>query len=260
LNTRQALIARALRQRYKHVGKTVESLIPGDFNAQEEFVSRAREFVRRNGWSTTLVDQFHLSAQPQRSPRLGDDGSQGSSPQTPRERGRYTENNQTLWFESDFDCLVSLAKMACGEDVGSKECSPPSGLDFLQTLREAARDSNESFRLLTTRYAHPLNFSQPPEQFVREHVLERLMVKDRARLERPSAQTIDDDVLLRLNLIAIHSSLRSDLRFLDAVNYYFELLSAIAKPKSENNWLFVSFLTLYARALWIRSEEIAICA
>jgi len=58
-----------------------------------------------------------------------------------------------------------------------------------------------------------------------------------------------DDLLLKLNLIAINASVSPDLRYLDALNYYYELLPAGWYPESPQNWLRVSFLTFYARAL-----------
>ena len=220
MNTRQALIAKALRQRYTQVCRHLESLDASAFNAPEEFVSRVRELVQ---------------------------------PQPPRANSEH--NDESVWSESELDCLQSLRKLALGEDFASRECSPPNDPDFMETLRAASRDRNESFRLLTTRYAHPLNFSSPSEDSVREHVLERLMVQDRARLEGDHSISIDDDVLLRLNLIAIHSNTTSDLRFLDALNYHYELLFPNRSPNSQHTWLFVSFLALYARALSVRAED-----
>ena len=98
------------------------------------------------------------------------------------------------------------------------------------------------------RYRHPLNIAAPSEDEVREHLLERLMVSDRARIEQ-NASVDADDLLLKLNLIAINASLSRDLRYLDALNYYYELLPAAWYPESPQNWLRGSFLTFYARAL-----------
>ena len=198
----------------------VESLSASDFNEPKEFVTRVRELV-----------------------------------QLQRLRANSPDHHNSVWFESDLDCLKSLRKLALDEDINVRECLPPNDPDFMQTLRSASRDRNETFRLLTTRYAHPLNFSSHSEDSVREHVLERLMVRDRARLEGDPSISIDDDLLLRLNLIAIHSITTSDLRFLDALNYHYELLSPNRSLESKHNWLFVSFLALYVSALSIRAEE-----
>ena len=222
MNTRQALIAKALRQRYTQVCRTVESLIPDDFNGQKEFVSLTQQFVRATTRQGTFI-QWKLPI---------------------------------AWFDSDSDCLLSLRQLAVDEDPIFEEGTLPAGSDFLPTLRAASRNPNERLRLLTNRYAHPLNFSSASEGLVREHVLERLMVQDRSRLERNSSGGFDGDLLLRLNLIAMHSSIERDLRFLDALNYHYELLSPNPNLESQHKWLFVSFLALYARALSIRSEEI----
>ena len=73
------------------------------------------------------------------------------------------------------------------------------------------------------------------------------MVADRARFEQRSLQLLNpDDLLLRLNLIAIYASFTTDLRYLDALNYYYELLPS---DWSLNNSLRMSFLNFYSRAL-----------
>lgn len=87
------------------------------------------------------------------------------------------------------------------------------------------------------------------------------MVQDRARLERQEVPAVDDDLLSKLNVIAIEASTTRDLRFIDALNYYYELLSKSTTPDSEDSrLLFVSFLHFYAQALDTLSKEIAACA
>ena len=111
----------------------------------------------------------------------------------------------------------------------------------------SVRDPQQRFELLTTRYLHPLNVAAPSEHRIREHLLERLMVADRTRIEQQSLHLLNaDDLLLRLNLIAIHASFTTDLRYLDALNYYYELLPS---DWSTNNSLRLSFLNFYLRAL-----------
>jgi hypothetical protein len=75
------------------------------------------------------------------------------------------------------------------------------------------------------------------------------MTADRTRLEKDSSRAVDADLLLKLNLISVHASTTSDLRFLDALNYYYELLPATLYPESQHPWLLVSWFALYARAL-----------
>jgi hypothetical protein len=94
-----------------------------------------------------------------------------------------------------------------------------------------------------------------------EDDLSRLMVQDRARLERQQVPSVDDNLLSRLNVIAIEASTTRDLRFIDALNYYYELLANVTAPDSEDSrLLFVSFLELYAQALDTLTKEIAACA
>jgi len=80
-----------------------------------------------------------------------------------------------------------------------------------------------------------------------------------------------NDLLLKLNLTAIqaliappivaaqidNASLTIDLRFLDALNYYHELIPANWRPHAQHHWLLVSYLALYTRALtaWLRRYE-----
>jgi hypothetical protein len=79
-------------------------------------------------------------------------------------------------------------------------------------------------------------------------------VQDRAIVEHDSPQGVDaDDLLLRLNLISIHAASTTDLRFLDALNYYYELLPSKWSPESRHPWMWASYLALYSRALMCRS-------
>jgi len=224
LNTRNALISRALQQRYAQVRKKVEALDPRDFDRVhhlEHFVVRARERVIDHA-AGRKYDEWKL-------PRA--------------------------WFDDEVESLVSLRQLVTEEPFTFKESAPPSDTNFPQRIREASRDPSERFRLLEARYSHVLNFCAPSENLIREHVLERLMVQDRALIERDSWRGMNmDDLLLRLNLIGIYSSTSTDLRFLDALNYYFALFSSVSNPKSRHDWLFVSFLALYARALSIHIQ------
>ena len=153
------------------------------------------------------------------------------------------------WFESTSDALTAIRTLAANEPVECIETTPPDEPSFLDDLQVAVRDPQRRFELLTTRYLHPLNIAAPAEHRVREHLLERLMVADRSRIEQHSLELLNaDDLLLRLNLIAIYASFTTDLRYLDALNYYYEL-SSDWSPKSTHNWLQRSFLNFYLRAL-----------
>ncbi len=154
------------------------------------------------------------------------------------------------WLASRCDSLTAIRALAAGELVECIEAAPPDESVFFADLQASIREPQRRFELLTTRYLHPLNVAASSEQRIREHLLERLMVADRARLEQHSLHLLDvDDLFLRLNLIAIYASFTSDLRYLDALNYYHELLPSAWYPESPHNWLQVSFLSFYVRAL-----------
>jgi hypothetical protein len=189
LDTRQQIIANALRQRYDEVCKTAS------------------------------LDRQQFS--------------KWSAPET--------------WFESRSDSLTAIRALAADEEVECVEAASPDESVFLDDLMASVRDPQRRFELLTTRYLHPLNVAASSEHRVREHLLERLMVADRSRIEQHSLHLLNpDDLLLRLNLIAIYASFTTDLRYLDALNYYYELLPS---NWSANNWLRLSFLNFYLRAL-----------
>jgi hypothetical protein len=146
--------------------------------------------------------------------------------------------------------LTTLQVLALGDPLPSSLVELPSSVEFLRSLKAAGVDSEQRFKLLTGRYSYPLNFTAPSEQAIREHVLERLMVQDRRRLEGRSPSAVEvDDCLLKLNLVAIFASCTTDLRFLDALNYYYEVSPSNWRAQARNQWLLVTYLAFYARAL-----------
>jgi hypothetical protein len=228
MNMRRELIVNALAERFRELcDERFAGLNSGEFGKPSDFESRIRE-------------QFNGTA-PQELPT---DLSKCLSPST-------VSNG---WVESDTDCLSFLRHLALGEEIRLTAGRQPPTTRFLQQLISARANPAQRFQLLTTRYACPLNFAGPSEQDIREHLLERLMVQDRGRVENDSITSVEsNDLLLRLNLIAIHASRSTDLRFLDALNYYYELIPATWRPHAQHNWLLVSYLALYARALtaWV---------
>lgn len=148
------------------------------------------------------------------------------------------------WYESSGDSSSAIRALAADEPVEFIETSPPDEPGFYDDLQASVRDPQRRFELLTTRYLHPLNIAVPSEHRVREHLLERLMVADRARIEQRALHLLNtDDLLLRLNLMAIYASFTTDLRYLDALNYYYELLPSDWHRHDS------SFLNFYLRAL-----------
>lgn len=131
----------------------------------------------------------------------------------------------------------------------SRAAHPAPG-EFLNQLKVKTAARESVFSLLSERYAWPLNFSFPAEDDIREYLLMRLMTADRARVESNSSGAVNaEDLLLKLNLISVHASCATDLRFLDALNYYYELLATAEFPESQHAWLLISWFALYARAL-----------
>ena len=126
----------------------------------------------------------------------------------------------------------------------------PSPENFLNQLKLNSAAREPAFSLLAERYAWPLNFSFRAEDDIREYLLMRLMTAYRARIEKNSAGAVNtDDLLLKLNLISVHAATGTDLRFLDALNYYYELLPVNWHPESQHPGLLISWFALYARAL-----------
>jgi hypothetical protein len=109
------------------------------------------------------------------------------------------------------------------------------------------------------RYNCPLNFTLPEEAEFREFLLRRLMTRDRSLIEKGATEAVNaDELLVMLNLIAVHALREPDLRFLDALNYYYELLPARWYENAhEQAILLASYFALYARSLaaWIREDN-----
>ena len=160
---------------------------------------------------------------------------------------RFTEPEE--WAAADSDCLTSLKNLALHGPKTMPAAPYRSADEFVNQLKAKTAAREPILSLLAERYAWPLNFSFHSEDSVREYLLMRLMTADRARIENNSNAVNTDDLLLKLNLIAVHASTATDLRFLDALNYYYELPPATLHCESQHAWLLVSWLALYARAL-----------
>ena len=159
------------------------------------------------------------------------------------------------WAMSDTDCLSSLRALSLGEPLQLQRGTRPPLDDYIKSLVDARTNPERRFQLLVERYSCPLNFTLDAEDDAREYVLARLMANDRARIEKNSIERVaSTDLLLRLNLVAVHAARTPDLRFLDALNYYYELLHDGWQPKDAQHYqLLISYFALYARALgaWI---------
>jgi hypothetical protein len=161
------------------------------------------------------------------------------------------------WLTCVGDCLEALRALSLGDSPQVFPGSRPALTPFLSSLRARRPGADRQFLLLAERYGCPLNITLAAEQEAREYLLETLMVRDRARLEKsPVATAVSDDLLLKLNLLALHAARSNDLRYLDALNYYYEILHGEWADGGLAPWLYASYLGLYARALsaWLSRE------
>lgn len=215
---RRELISNALEYRFKEIcARRIAQLAPTKFNEQSLFVAQVREQMLTSSLTeTNPINSMVLST----------------------------------WIRADGDCLASLRKLCLGKPLQTQPDQSPPTAPFLLQLDKHKRKAVQRFHLLAERYVCPLNFALPAEEEIREHLLRHLMVQDRARVEKNSlAALASGDLLLRLNLMAVYTALVPDLRFLDALNYYYELMPVEWTPGGQHDWLLVSYLGLYARAL-----------
>jgi hypothetical protein len=158
------------------------------------------------------------------------------------------------WTTSDIGFRRSLITLSLGHRPELRSVEQPPVAPFMELLIASRADPERRIQLLAERYSSPLNFTLPFEDEVREYVLMRLMTHDRAGLEKDSgAQVSVDDLLLKLNLVAVMAARTTDLRFLDALNYYYELPRAVWPSRACDDLLVASYHALYAQALaaWI---------
>ena len=220
MSTREELIVNALRQRLGEVRDRLGHLAPERFGEASARVAEIKQSILAGSLDELAILPFTSAA----------------------------------WMEGTGDCLSSLRALALGQTSELRRSSDPvAAATFMPLLRACKRAPEQRFQLLTERYLCASNFTVPSENDIREHVLTRLMVQDRAMLEKQSVNAIDaDDLLLKLSLIAVQAQVTSDLRFLDALNYYYELLPADWVPRARHAWLMASFLGLHARALAVQ--------
>lgn len=223
MSIRRELISNALHERFRELcTERISQLKPEKFGEDEAFVSQVREQL--------------LNASPG---EISDATSGMSAPGS--------------WMASDTDCLASLRALSLGEPLRFHPASRPPLGPFIERLTTSRADPARRFQLLAERYSCPLNFTLQAEDEAREHVLARLMSHDRARIEGASVEAVNaDDLLLKLSLLALHAARVPDVRFLDTLNYYYELLPRTWQPQTLANWLLASYFALYSRALATR--------
>ena len=150
------------------------------------------------------------------------------------------------WTDCDAslsECLISIGvgeSLACYPSTAEP---PPFSQADVKKLSEKARVD-----LLRIRYRCPLNIGRQGESDIAEELLRQLMVADRTKLER-GLEFEADDVLLKLTLIAIRALMKRDLRFLDALNYFYELPQRSLARLQRNPHFLAAWLCIYAQLL-----------
>lgn len=226
---REAIIRSALSERLREVWqRRIKQLVPGDYGPRAHLASQLQAQISKAS-EQAFPSTFHRAVA------------------------------STRWFTWEGDCATALMHLSCGVHFPLRECSDaPPAEPFMAELRAVRRNGGKRFELLMKRYACPLNVLKDSEQEAREHLLETLMVQDRARIEKSSITAAGSyDVLLKLNLLAVYAGASADLRYMDALNYYYEILPERWMKQSEcAPWLYVTYLGLYARTLkaWLERK------
>lgn len=141
------------------------------------------------------------------------------------------------------DCLNAIA-LAVEFEYRPSDSGPAA----LSLMNFNKLSSKERIGVLCDRYRCPLNVGLPSESEVTEELLRQLMVQDRAKLEA-GAEFDVDMVLLKLNLVSIRAMMTRDLRYLDALNYFYELPRRSLARMRVNPRFLAFWLCLYSQLL-----------
>jgi hypothetical protein len=141
------------------------------------------------------------------------------------------------------ECLIAIG---LGETIAyhasAAEPTALSSADFRKLPGQAR------LQALSVRYRCPLNIGVESESGMAEELLRQLMVRDRTKLEA-GIEFEAEDVLLKLNLVAVCARMKRDLRFLDALNYYYELPQLSLARLRRSPQLLAAWLCIYAQLL-----------
>ena len=149
------------------------------------------------------------------------------------------------WTECDASLAECLISIGVGEDI---VCRPSTAAPSALTCADLKGFSSKDREVLCVRYRCPLNIGAESESEIAEELLRQLMVADRIKLEEQADFEVDE-VLLKLNLIAVRAWVCRDLRFLDALNYFYELPQRSLARFQRNPQLLAAWLCIYARLL-----------
>jgi hypothetical protein len=141
------------------------------------------------------------------------------------------------------ECLIAIG---LGEtiayDASTEEPPVLSCVEFKRLSTQAR------VQALSVRYRCPRNIGVESESELAEELLRQLMVRDRTKLKAGS-EFEAEDVLLKLNLVAVCAGVKRDLRLLDALNYYYELPHRSLARLRRNPQLLAAWLCIYAQLL-----------
>lgn len=192
----------------------------------------------RDSWKEVLPEKCLQSLG-----RLGWDVTAFLSEGEPASRATLPAGFKWLTCEGDF--WSNLQAVALGQTI---ECRPAAPPGYLPAAKIRELPAKERFALLCARYQCPWNIGAPSEIDVAEEILRRLMVSDRAKIEK-GAEFDVDGVLLGLNLLAVRALVARDLRSFDALNYFYELPRKCLARMRENPRPLAFWLCLYKQVL-----------
>ena len=150
------------------------------------------------------------------------------------------------WLTCEADFWACLQAIALGRVVACRtEPTPPA---YVPASELRALSSAERFELLRVRYRCPWNIGAPSEFAIADEILRRLMVNDRAMIEKGAGFDVDG-ALLALNLVGIRALVGGDLRSFDALNYFYELPRRLLVRMKESPRLLTFWLCIYKQVL-----------
>jgi hypothetical protein len=150
------------------------------------------------------------------------------------------------WAECDASLPECLISVGVGESLACRpSAAEPAVLSSGDFRKLSGKDRVDT---LCVRYRCPLNIGAESESEIAEELLRQLMVVDRAKL-KAEAEIEVDDILLKLNLTGVRARLKRDLRFLDALNCFYELPLRSLVRLRRNPHLLAAWLCIYAQLL-----------
>jgi len=149
------------------------------------------------------------------------------------------------WLSCADDFWSNLQAIALAQKPHYETTAAPGRLAAAE-LREMAGPAR--CELLYTRYRCPLNIGAASEFDVAEEILRRLMVSDRAKIEKGADFDVEE-VLLALNLLGVRALATRDLRSFDALNYFYELPRRSLVRMQAHPRLLAFWLCIYKQVL-----------